>query len=267
MWRRAALALATGALAVPVGLAPAAAGPAYLAPVAKIRPVTGCLDLTPGMNGVKVKLVQRRLGIPGDAWETMDARTRAKVKRFQRTHHLRATGAVDRRTWKALGIRGDFCTLDRYQAKVELAVKATRTQRREQFIKHATAYVGEEYVWGGAGPKGYGIDCSGLVLQSLYSAGLDPRPISVLKHPLPEYRTSLELYRHPRLRHVSATKMRRGDLVFWKKRTTGRVNHVAIYLGDGKILEASSGADKVRVVSIRSPKPGQKRMPTVVRPF
>jgi cell wall-associated NlpC family hydrolase len=239
-------------------------GKKWLTPVSSITPVTGCNRLSPNMNGVKVKVVQRELGMPGSTWETMDSATRKKVRTFQRENGLPATGTVDERTWKKLGIERSFCSYDRWQADVAVAADAGPRQRIGQMIAHARKYLGREYVWGGNGAYGEGIDCSGLVLQGLYSAGLDPQPITFLKHPLPEYRTSLELYRHAKLRHFARSNAERGDLVFWKNNTTGRVNHVAIYLGGGNTLEASG--EKVHLDTLRN-RSTQTMMPTVVRPF
>jgi cell wall-associated NlpC family hydrolase len=238
-------------------------GTDLLHPTTAIVPARGCTILTPGMNGVKVKLVQRRLGLPASAWETMDDATIEAVQRFQRQAGLTADGVVGRRTWRAMGFREDFC-FDRYQAAPALAATASARARREQMIAFATRFMGEEYVWGGAGPYGYGVDCSGLVLQSLYSAGLDPQPITVDKHVLPDYRTSRELYEHPRLAHLSRSAIRRGDLVFWRSNETGRVNHVAIYLGDGNVLEAIEPQVHIGRLGDRST---QTMMPEVVRPF
>jgi cell wall-associated NlpC family hydrolase len=246
-----------------VAAAGATAAPGYLRPVARIVPATGCVVLTPGMNGVKVKLVHRRLGFAASRWETMDATTVAAVKRFQRARKLTADGVVGTRTWRAMGFRESFC-LDRYQARPALPLSATPAQRRDQFIRFASGFLGEEYVWGGAGPRRYGIDCSGLVLQALYSAGLDPQPVSVDKHVLPAYRTSRELYAHSRLRHVTRSQARRGDLVFWKSNATGRVNHVAIYLGGGRVLEAVEPKVRIGRLGHRST---QTLMPHAVRPF
>lgn len=61
------------------------------------------------MNGVKVKLVQHRLGLPDGAWET------EAVRRFQRQAGLSVDG-VGPCTWRAMGFREDFC-FDRYQAR------------------------------------------------------------------------------------------------------------------------------------------------------
>jgi cell wall-associated NlpC family hydrolase len=248
----------------PAVAAPRPAAATLLTPVTRITPVTGCHDLTRGMNGNKVGLVQRRLGFRTSSWETVDARLLRAVARFQRTHRLPATGVVDGRTWRAMGLPGDFCSYDRWTARPALPLSATSSQRVEQLVRFARGYLGKEYIWGGTGAYGYGVDCSGLVLQSLYSAGLDPQPISVLKHTLPGYRTSVELYRHPRLRHVALRDARRGDLVFWKNNRTQRVNHIAIYLGAGQTLEASGS--KVHVDRLRD-RSSQTLMPTVVRPF
>jgi len=236
---------------------------AFLQPTTTIVAAHGCTILTPGMNGVKVKMVQRRLGLPNSAWETMDDATIAAVRRFQRKAGLSTDGVVGPLTWQAMGFREDFC-FDRYQARPVLPLTATMRVRREQMIAFATSFLGDEYVWGGAGPHGYGIDCSGLVLQALYSAGLDPQPISVDKHVLPDYRTSVELYRHPRLAHVPLSAVQRGDLVFWRSNATGRVNHVAIYLGDRKVLEAVEPQVHLGSLGNRST---QTMMPEVVRPF
>jgi hypothetical protein len=269
--RRRAVVLAAAATAL-AALAPLvagtgaadAAGTRYLQPVAQVKEPKGCVVLTPGMNGVKVKMVQRRLGLPRTAWETMDSATIGAVKRFQARRGLAVDGVVGPRTWRALGFEAGFC-MDRWTAKVRLGPGATPRQRREQMISFARRYLGSEYVWGGAHRPRRGVDCSGLVLQALYSAGLDPRPISVDKHVLPKYRTSLELYAHPDLRHVARAKMRRGDLVFYRKNSTGRVNHIALALGGGRMLEAVE--PQVRVTDVVRYRSTQTIMPTVVRPF
>lgn len=237
-----------------------------LQPVTRITPPKGCIVLTAGMNGVKVRLVQQRLGMPDSTWETMDAATRAKVERFQKRKGLEVDGIVGPATWAAMGFSESFC-MDRWTAKPALPLDATADQRRETMIAFARRYLGHQYVWGGAGRPRYGIDCSGLVLQSLYRAGIDPQPISVDKHVRPAYRTSVQLYKHPGFLHVPFAERRRGDLIFYRSNATGRVNHVGIYLGDGKILEAVSGPDVVRIGTVTRKRYSQTVMPTVVRPF
>ena len=244
-----------------VGLA--AAGTASLAPTQTLTPARGCARLTAGMNGVKVKIVHTRLGFPASTWETVDDATINAVRDFQRSAGLTPDGLVGPVTWRAMGFWEDFC-FDRYQAPIAVPLSATPEARIEAMISYARGYLGEEYVWGGAGPMGYGVDCSGLILQALYSAGLDPQPISVDAHVLPDYRTSLEFYGHPGLAHAPVGDVRRGDLVFWRSKTTGRVNHMAISLGGTEVIEAV----EPRVHFARTgDRATQVMMPEVVRPF
>ncbi len=249
----------------PVGAVEPAAG-SYLAPVTTITPPKGCVVLTEGMNGVKVRMVQQRLGMSDSAWETMDAATRTKVERFQKRKGLTVDGVVGPQTWAAMRFAEDFC-MDRWTATPALGLEATSAERIKTMIRFARPYLGSEYVWGGAGTPEYGIDCSGLVLQSLYRAGLDPQPISVDRHVRPAYRTSVQLYKHPRLMHLPFAERQRGDLIFYRSNSTGKVNHVGIYLGDDKILEAVSGPDTTRIGTVTRYRYGQTVMPTVVRPF
>ncbi len=257
--------LLPGAQAAP-GARTAAPPKAALAPVTSITPPKGCVVLTPGMNGVKVRMVQQRLGMPDSAWESMDTRTRSAVKRFQARSGLEVDGIVGPATWTALGFREDFC-MDRWTARPALPVTATAAERKKTMITFARTYLGREYVWGGAGKPKYGVDCSGMVLQALYRAGIDPQPITVDKHVLPAYRTSLQLYKHPGFPHVPFDERRRGDLIFYRSNETGRVNHIGIYLGRGQILEAVSGPNIVRIGKVTVFRYGQTAMPTVVRPF
>ncbi|MCW2866245.1 MAG: Peptidoglycan-binding domain of peptidoglycan hydrolase-containing protein [Marmoricola sp.] len=53
-----------------------------------------------GSRGPAVVALQRRLRLTADGW--FGPRTAAAVRTFQRRHHLRVTGVVDARTWRAL---------------------------------------------------------------------------------------------------------------------------------------------------------------------
>lgn len=92
-------------------------------------------------------------------------------------------------------------------------------------VADAKAQLGKSYVYGTAGPGTF--DCSGLTYY-LYNkhAGIQ----------LPRSSASQATAGTS----VSASEMRPGDLIFFINPGASRVGHVAIYIGDGKYLHAST---------------------------
>ena len=243
----------------------------YEAPAGYLQPtdhITGLGDatntLTWGMNGTKVRIAQVRLGLwHSNKLASVDAPFVAAVKNFQQRAGLAVTGVVDKATWDAMDT-GYPWTVDQYQA-TPLPLTATRSERVEAMIGYAWNQTGSSYTWGGAGPYDQGFDCSGLVLQSLYAAGLDPQPINVVKHAWPSYRTSQELYAYPRFQHVPLAQRQRGDLIFYT--TSGTVTHVAIYLGDDMIVHTDWMGRPARMQHITAGYGWDRMTPDVVRPL
>jgi cell wall-associated NlpC family hydrolase len=62
-------------------------------------------------------------------------------------------------------------------------------------------------------------------------------------------RTSREQFRQGRA--VSKKNLRPGDLLFWSGTWRSGISHVAIYLGNGKMLEAPGTGKRVRIVPAR----------------
>ena len=243
----------------------------YEAPAGYLQPtdhITGLGDatntLTWGMNGTKVRIAQVRLGLwHSNKLASVDAPFVAAVKNFQQRAGLPVTGVVDKATWDAMDT-GYPWTVDQYQA-TPLPLTATRSERVEAMIGYAWNQTGSSYTWGGAGPYDQGFDCSGLVLQSLYAAGLDPQPIDVIKHAWPSYRTSQELYAYPRFQHVPLAQRQRGDLIFYT--TSGTVTHVAIYLGDDMIVHTDWMGRPARMQHITAGYGWDRMTSDVVRPL
>lgn len=92
-------------------------------------------------------------------------------------------------------------------------------------VDYATQFVGNPYVWGGTSLTN-GADCSGFV-QSVYSNFGVSLP-----------RTSYE--QQTAGREVSYSEAQPGDLICYG-------GHVAIYMGDGKIVHASNSVDGIKV--------------------
>ncbi len=106
-------------------------------------------------------------------------------------------------------------------------------------LRRALALMGTPYRWGGTSPDS-GFDCSGLVGYVFRTA------------------LGIEL---PRVSREMATKadaelikdrdeLQQGDLVFFGRK--GRVNHVGIYVGEGRFVHSPSTGKDVRVDSLVS---------------
>lgn len=221
-------------------------------------------DLTSGMNGIKVRIVQQRLGISdGSRLASADATFQSAVRNFQRRVGLPQTGSVDQATWNAMGT-GFSWYVDQYQA-TPISLSATKNERIETMIGYAWNQLGSSYTWGGAGTYGLGYDCSGLVLQSLYRAGMDPQPIDVIKHAWPSYRTSQELYKYNGFQHVPFSQRQRGDLIFY--RSGGTITHVSIYLGGDQVIHTDWMGRPARVDHVTAGYSWGAIDSQVVRPF
>jgi cell wall-associated NlpC family hydrolase len=250
-----------GLLAAVVGLLPGSAASAvvpkdpYLA--ATVPVADGCIVLDRAWAGVKVFLVQRRLGVSGSL-DRYDDATAAAVKALQRRHGLKVTGRVNRPTWRATDLRRPFC-MDRFTVQPGVGIDASRAERVDAMVRWARAQVGVRYVWGGAGPIGY--DCSGLALQGMYAGGLVLPTVTTDLHQRQDFGTATAIYESG-LKRVRLADRQRGDLVFWGP--PGSMSHMAVYLGEDRILEAVRPRARYASLWSHSPLP---LTPYVVRPF
>lgn len=191
----------------------------------------GCFVLSRKWVGVKVFLVQQRLGVLYSR-ERYDSATISAVRGFQQRHRLPVTGRVDKTTWQALRTGRRFC-IDRFTVQPSVDPGASKRQRIEAMIGFAREQRGLPYVWGGAGPVGY--DCSGLAFQAMYAGGLVVPTVNTYLHQQADFRSAITIYQ-TRIKHLPLAERKRGDLVFWGE--PGEVTHMAIYLGKDRILEA-----------------------------
>ncbi|MCI9501769.1 MAG: SH3 domain-containing protein [Hungatella sp.] len=106
-----------------------------------------------------------------------------------------------------------------------------QASRRNQIVNFALQYVGNPYVWGGTSLT-RGADCSGFVQSVMRNFGIN----------LP--RTSREQAKVGRA--INSSEMRPGDLIFYAN-SSGTINHVAMYIGNGQIVHAASRRSGIRI--------------------
>lgn len=107
----------------------------------------------------------------------------------------------------------------------------------QKIIAAAMSKLGYPYIWGKSFDGKSGGDCSGLVYYVLNQAGINIGRTSANGY-----------YNHFKNNQVPRSEMQPGDLIFWHKnggRPDRYVHHVGIYIGDGKIIDASSNAGKI----------------------
>ena len=101
---------------------------------------------------------------------------------------------------------------------------STKQSRRSQLVNYALQFVGNRSVWGGTSLTN-GVDCSGFTLRVMEKFGVS----------LPHYSGSQAQMG----KKVTSATMKPGDLIFYAG-SNGKVNHVAIYIGNGRIVHAAS---------------------------
>ena len=103
--------------------------------------------------------------------------------------------------------------------------------RRSKVVNYALQFVGNPYVWGGTSLT-KGVDCSGFTMQVMKQFGVS----------LPHYSGAQAKMGKP----VKSSEMRPGDLIFYAN-SSGTVNHVAIYIGNGQVVHAASRKSGIKI--------------------
>lgn len=102
---------------------------------------------------------------------------------------------------------------------------------RVDLVEYAKQFLGNPYVWGGTSLT-KGADCSGFVLSVFKKYGFD----------LPHHSGS----QAKQGTKISASDLLPGDLVFYTN-SKGTINHVAIYIGGGQVIHASSPKTGIKI--------------------
>jgi peptidoglycan DL-endopeptidase CwlO len=109
-------------------------------------------------------------------------------------------------------------------------------------LAYARAQLGKPYLYAASGPNSF--DCSGLVMAAYAQAGIK----------LPHYSGAM----YAMLPHIPFSALQPGDLLFWGVDAS---EHVAFYVGDGKLLEAGGDTNEVHIGTIWGSPMGAARVP------
>lgn len=150
--------------------------------------------------------------------------TKSAVIAFQKKYGLSADGIAGAQT---LG------KLDKLLNRSAALSRGETEGLEQKIVTYAKKLLGFRYVWGGMSPKGF--DCSGFVKYVFDHFGIILNRVSA-----------------DQAKQGTAVKkadLRVGDLVFFD--TDGghnEINHVGIYIGGGKFIQASSASGSSGVV-------------------
>lgn len=130
-----------------------------------------------------------------------------------------------------------------YQLKKALSIEELQfgtevSSVRIRLVNKAKEYLGGRYVWGGTS-LGKGVDCSGYTQQIYKKFGY-----SIPRTSRSQASSGTK---------ISSSQLKPGDLVFYGKGSY--INHVAIYIGNGRIIHASNRRDGIKISNLNYRKP------------
>ena len=134
-------------------------------------------------------------------------------------------------------VSGDYVDVEE---RLEKAVSITEllygqgvSDAKVSLVQYAKQFIGNPYVWGGTSLTS-GADCSGFTMSVFKKYG-----ISLPHHAASQAQMGTK---------VSLADAQPGDLVFYAK--NGKINHVAIYIGGGQVVHASSPKTGIKISSV-----------------
>ncbi|MQS76417.1 peptidoglycan-binding protein [Companilactobacillus halodurans] len=192
-----------------------------------------------GVEGIKTWLVRRYFGY-SNAHTIYDGSVANSVRGVQRNAGLPVTGVVDLATWQAMGFsESSWYGIDSYIAPLRTSITSTRADHIEAMISEAYKYIGKPWISGASSSPNYGVDCSGLVTQSLYASGIDSSPVTSIQHAQPGNEWNCQLYwSDSRIHQVNYGNRQRGDLIFFSNPANGSIWHMGILLDANTMIES-----------------------------
>lgn len=148
------------------------------------------------------------------------------IKAFQKRNKLTEDGKAGENTL-------DVIYSPNAKPSPDIAKEARRKANINKMLQTAEAQLGDPYVSGQEGPNKF--DCSGLVYYCLKQAGSNRGRYNAQGYANVTEWKKIE----------SMGDLQKGDLMFFWSDTKHKIGHVAIYIGGGKVIDASSSNGKV----------------------
>ncbi len=118
-----------------------------------------------------------------------------------------------------------------------LKLSLSKRDKGKEIVDNALTFIGVKYVYGGTNLE-TGVDCSGFV-QTIYR-NFD---IKLNRVASAQYMQGIS---------INKSDLKPGDLIFFRYYNSSEVSHIGIYIGDNKMVHASSSRGQVVVSDINS---------------
>lgn len=216
--------------------------------------VEGYVSLEYLLTGVPAKFKAEELAVTVAKVTTDSLKVRAEANTESEVITLVARGeelevAAVEGDWVKVLLDNDevYVSAEYVEVSAELGTAVTMTELlygqgvsdvRVDVCQYAKEFIGNPYVWGGTSLT-KGTDCSGFVMRVFQKYGV-------------------KLPRNSRAQAncgttIKVSEAKPGDLIFYAKGKT--INHVAIYIGNGQVVHASSPKTGIKIsnISYRTP--------------
>jgi peptidoglycan DL-endopeptidase RipA len=191
---------------------------------------------------------QQQIQAQLDAAENADSGLRAQRQRFLDWQSAqRAAELAEQR-------RAQEEAAGRTSAAPPATSRQTGSAAVQRVIDRATAQLGVRYSWGGGNSRGpttgvrdggvadsfgdyrsVGFDCSGLMLYAFAGVGVN----------LPRWSGNQATFGE----QIPRSQMQPGDMLSWAR--NGRTYHIALYIGNGRMIEAPYSGASVKISPVR----------------
>ncbi|MCI8881789.1 MAG: SH3 domain-containing protein [Lachnospiraceae bacterium] len=147
----------------------------------------------------------------------------------------------DQGEWLKVDVDGDECYVAREFVELSEQLQKAMTMTeirygegisdvRVDMVQYACQFVGNRYVWGGTSLTN-GVDCSGFTMRIYEKYGIS----------LPHSSRAQSGYGTK----INSSEAKPGDLFFYGN--GGGINHVAMYIGNGQVVHASSARTGIKI--------------------